>query len=81
VLDADIEACFGRIDNAVLMGRARSRVKGKCVLALMKAFLTAGVLTEQAWLQTPTPTPLRWHPVVPAGQHRLDRAGPARHGT
>ncbi len=51
VLDADIEACFDRIDHAALMDRVRYRVKDKRVLALVKAFLKAGVLTEQAGLQ------------------------------
>lgn len=46
VLDADIEACFDRIDHTALMDRVRRRVKDKRVLALVKAFLKAGVLTE-----------------------------------
>jgi RNA-directed DNA polymerase len=46
VLDADIEACFDRIDHAALMDRVRRRVKDKRVLRLVKAFLKAGILTE-----------------------------------
>jgi RNA-directed DNA polymerase len=46
VLDADIEACFDRIDHAALMDRVRARIKDKKVLALVKAFLKAGILTE-----------------------------------
>ncbi|WP_371786531.1 group II intron reverse transcriptase/maturase [Streptosporangium subroseum] len=46
VLDADIEACFDRIEHAALMDRVRSRVKDKRILALVKAFLKAGILTE-----------------------------------
>ena len=46
VLDADIEACFDSIDHTALMDRVRRRVKDKRVLALVKAFLKAGVLTE-----------------------------------
>jgi RNA-directed DNA polymerase len=46
VLDADIEACFDRIDHAALMDRVRLRVKDKRVLTLVKAFLKAGILTE-----------------------------------
>lgn len=46
VLDADIEACFDRIDHTALMDRVRSRVKDKRILALVKAFLKAGILTE-----------------------------------
>jgi RNA-directed DNA polymerase len=46
VLDADIEACFDRIDHTALMDRVRRRVKDKRVLRLVKAFLKAGILTE-----------------------------------
>ncbi|WP_371672298.1 group II intron reverse transcriptase/maturase [Streptomyces sp. NBC_00289] len=46
VLDADIEACFDSIDHTALMDRVRGRVKDKRVLRLVKAFLKAGVLTE-----------------------------------
>jgi RNA-directed DNA polymerase len=46
VLDADIEACFDSIDHVALMDRVRRRIKDKRVLALVKAFLKAGILTE-----------------------------------
>jgi RNA-directed DNA polymerase len=46
VLDADIEACFDSIDHTALMDRVRHRVTDKRVLALVKAFLKAGVMTE-----------------------------------
>lgn len=46
VLDADIEACFDSISHPALMDRVRARIKDKRVLALVKAFLKAGVLTE-----------------------------------
>ncbi|HTX83939.1 MAG TPA: group II intron reverse transcriptase/maturase [Streptosporangiaceae bacterium] len=46
VLDADIEACFDSISHAALMDRVRARIKDKRVLALVKAFLKAGLLTE-----------------------------------
>ncbi|WP_230414784.1 group II intron reverse transcriptase/maturase [Micromonospora tarapacensis] len=58
VLDADIEACFDTIDHTALMDRVRHRVKDKRVLALVKAFLKAGVLTELGEERdTPTGTP------------------------
>jgi RNA-directed DNA polymerase len=58
VLDADIEACFDRIDHAALMDRVRLRVKDKRVLALVKAFLKAGILTEHSGLkESDTGTP------------------------
>lgn len=46
VLEADIEACFDQIDHTALLGRVRRRVGDKRVLALIKAFLKAGILTE-----------------------------------
>ena len=46
VLDADIEAAFDNISHPALMDRVRARVKDKRVLAVVRAFLKAGVLTE-----------------------------------
>jgi RNA-directed DNA polymerase len=58
VLDADIEACFDSISHPALMGRVRATVKDKRVLALVKAFLKAGVLTETGeWEDSYTGTP------------------------
>ena len=58
VLDADIEACFDRIDHTALMDHVRIRVKDKRVLRLVKAFLKAGILTELGELEdTHTGTP------------------------
>ena len=45
VLEADIEACFDNIDHVALMDRLRTRIGDKRVLALVKSFLKAGVLT------------------------------------
>lgn len=45
VLEADIQACFDEIDHVALMGRIRVRIGDKKVLALVKAFLKAGVMT------------------------------------
>jgi RNA-directed DNA polymerase len=46
VLDADVEAASGNLSHPFVMSRVRARVKDKRVLALVKAFLKAGVLTE-----------------------------------
>jgi RNA-directed DNA polymerase len=46
VFEADITACFDEIDHTALMGRVRRRIGDKRVLGLVKAFLCAGVLTE-----------------------------------
>jgi RNA-directed DNA polymerase len=45
VFEADIASCFDEIDHTALMGRVRERISDKHVLALIKAFLRAGVLT------------------------------------
>ena len=47
VFEADITACFDEIDHTALMGRVRGRVGDKRVLSSVKAFLRAGVLTEE----------------------------------
>ncbi len=46
VLEGDIKACFDEIDHTALMGRVRDRIGDKRVLRLVKAFLRAGVLSE-----------------------------------
>lgn len=46
VVEADIEACFDNISHSALMGRVRKRVGDKRVLGLIKAFLKAGILSE-----------------------------------
>jgi len=47
VFEADIKACFDEIDHTALMGRVRGRIGDKRVLGLVKAFLRAGILTEE----------------------------------
>jgi RNA-directed DNA polymerase len=51
VLDADIAACFDEISHPALMDRVRARIKDKKVLALVKSFLKAGVLTHLGGLE------------------------------
>lgn len=46
VFEGDIEACFDTIDHTALMDRIRDRIGDKRVLRLVKAFLKAGVLSE-----------------------------------
>ena len=57
VLEADITACFDRIDHTALMERVRARIKDKHVLKLVKAFLKAGVMTTAGLEETHTGTP------------------------
>lgn len=47
VFEADIKACFDEIDHTALMDRVRRRVGDKRVLGLVKAFLRAGILSEE----------------------------------
>lgn len=46
VLEGDIEACFDEISHPALMDRVRERIGDRRVLALIKALLCAGVLSE-----------------------------------
>jgi RNA-directed DNA polymerase len=58
VFEADIAACFDEIDHTALMGRVRDRIGDKRLLALVKAFLKAGVLdTDGLTYGTFTGTP------------------------
>ncbi len=58
IVEGDIEACFDEISHSALMDRVRNRIGDKRVLALVKAFLKAGVLAESGAVQgTQTGTP------------------------
>jgi RNA-directed DNA polymerase len=46
VLEGDIEACFDRISHPALLARVGKRIGDKRVVNLIKAFLKAGVLSE-----------------------------------
>ena len=50
VFEADIKACFDEIDHSALMGRVRRRIGDKRILDLVKAFLQAGILSEDGSL-------------------------------
>src|SRR5579859_8300325 len=55
VVEGDIKACFDEISHCALLDRVRARVGDKRVLALVKAFLKAGILTEdRRWQETST---------------------------
>jgi RNA-directed DNA polymerase len=51
IVEGDIKACFDEISHSALMGRVRQRVGDKRVLALVKAFLKAGILAEDSTLR------------------------------
>ena len=58
VLEADIKKCFDEIDHTALMSRVRHRIGDRRVADLVKAFLKAGVLSEDAIVRdTSTGTP------------------------
>jgi RNA-directed DNA polymerase len=50
IVEGDIKACFDEISHPALMDRVRQRVGDKRVLALVKAFLKAGILSEDGTL-------------------------------
>ncbi|MBB2890681.1 RNA-directed DNA polymerase [Flexivirga oryzae] len=58
VLEGDIKACFDEIDHTALLGLVRRRVKDKRVIALVRAFLKAGLMDEaRAFEETTAGTP------------------------
>lgn len=46
VLEGDIKSCFDEISHSALLQRVRARIGDKRVLGLVKAFLKAGILSE-----------------------------------
>jgi RNA-directed DNA polymerase len=52
VVDIDLEKFFDRVNHDVLMGLVAKRVADKCILKLIRGFLTAGVL--EGGLVSPT---------------------------
>jgi RNA-directed DNA polymerase len=57
VLEADIKACFDEIGHVPLMDRLRVRIKDKRILALVKAFLKAGIMTPDGEEESHSGTP------------------------
>jgi RNA-directed DNA polymerase len=58
VLEGDITACFDEISHSALLERVRRRIGDRRVLALVKAFLKAGILGEDGAVRdTVTGTP------------------------
>ncbi|WP_081684743.1 MULTISPECIES: reverse transcriptase domain-containing protein [Amycolatopsis] len=52
VVEGDIEACFDTIDHTTLMDQVRRRVGDRRMLALVKAFLKAGILNQDRQFRT-----------------------------
>src|SRR3954452_3725069 len=55
VLECDVASCFDEISHPALMDRVRGRIADKRVLALVKAFLIAGVLAQDGALRGAKP--------------------------
>ncbi len=51
IVEGDITACFDEISHPALMDRLRRRIADKRVLALVKAFLKAGILGQDGTLR------------------------------
>ncbi len=51
IVEGDITACFDEISHSALLERVRQRIGDKRVLALVKAFLKAGILAEDGSLR------------------------------
>jgi RNA-directed DNA polymerase len=54
VFEGDIASCFDEISHTALMDRVRARIKDKRVLALVKAFLKAGIMEETGGVADPS---------------------------
>lgn len=50
VFEGDIHACFDEISHTALLGRLREQIKDKRVVALVRAFLAAGVLRSDGFV-------------------------------
>jgi RNA-directed DNA polymerase len=58
IVEGDIKACFDEVSHPALMGLVRKRIGDTRVLAMVKAFLKAGILGEDRLLrETTTGTP------------------------
>jgi RNA-directed DNA polymerase len=58
VVETDVEACFDQLPHGLIGDEVRRRIADKRVLALIRAFLKAGVMTETGRLErTVTGTP------------------------
>jgi RNA-directed DNA polymerase len=56
VFEADIAACFDQLSHRAVLDRVRRRIGDKRVLALIKAFLKAGIMSQEGQQVTETST-------------------------
>jgi len=76
ILEGDITSCFDEISHSALLDRVRARIADKRVLALVKAFLIAGILTEDGAVKgskTGTPQGGILSPCLASGNGSGDR--------
>jgi RNA-directed DNA polymerase len=79
VLDGDITACFDELSHSAMLERVRERIADRRVLGLVKAFLKAGILSEDGAVRdTVTGTP-QGGILSPAQQPGPVGAGRAHH--
>jgi RNA-directed DNA polymerase len=52
VFEADIKACFDELSHSAILERVRRRIGDKRVLALVRAFLHAGIMAEGGQVRT-----------------------------
>jgi len=72
VWEADIEACFDEISHPALLQRVRDRTGDKRILSLLRAFLKAGILSEEV----PTVSPSLVHRKVASPRATGARTAP-----
>ena len=84
IVEGDIKACFDEISHVALIDRVRARVGDKRVVALVKAFLKAGILGEDRICGRTTPEPRKGRSFAvvqqrgPVGAGRAHRPGTGR---
>ncbi len=69
VIEGDIQGCFDHIDHHHVMSRLRRRMHDLKVCRLVRAFLKAGVLADEALLRTRAVTPQGGVALASPGQH------------
>lgn len=57
VVDMDLSKCFDKLDHSLILSSIRRRVTDGSVLALVKMFLTGGVMIDGAWEATELGSP------------------------